>query len=170
MTSFIDITGQHFGRLVVLERASISRKEVLWRCQCDCGQHCVIRGWPLRNGRVQSCGCYQRDLLSAQRTTHGDTNSFEYRVWTNIKTRCTNPNATRWESWGGRGIRMCDEWLHDYAAFLAYVGRAPSTEHSIDRYPDNDGHYEPGNVRWATRSQQRRNRSLRRTTITTDRT
>ena len=158
MTRRIDITGQRFGRLVAIEAVGHDRREIMWSARCDCGNICIIRSWPLRNGRAQSCGCLQRDLLSARRTTHGDTDSFEYSVWTNIKTRCTNPNTANWKYWGGCGVRMHDEWFHDYSAFLAYVGRAPSPKHSIDRWPDPNGHYEPGNVRWATPKQQRANR------------
>jgi hypothetical protein len=71
--------------------------------------------------------------------------------------RCTNPKHPNWKNYGGRGISVCDEWRHSFKAFLAHIGPRPSSEHSLDRYPNNDGNYEPGNVRWATRSQQRRN-------------
>lgn len=90
--------------------------------------------------------------------THGESQSktVEYTVWAHIKARCSNPKNQRWHRYGGRGIKICDEWANSYPAFLAAVGRRPSPKHSIERI-DNDGHYEPGNVRWATMKEQGRN-------------
>jgi len=91
---------------------------------------------------------------------HGDAPkkgvSREYRIWAGMKTRCTNPRQSHWELYGGRGITVCDRWLSSFEAFLADVGRAPSPRHTLDRI-DNDGNYEPGNVRWATAAEQVRN-------------
>jgi len=91
-----------------------------------------------------------------------DERSPEYTAWKNAKARCSNPKSARWNHYGGRGIRMCDEWLNSFEEFLSHVGERPSKKHSIDRYPDNDGNYEPGNVRWATPEEQARNRSITR--------
>lgn len=97
---------------------------------------------------------------------HGDAgksyadHTAEYRAWRNMKARCC-PNPTvrpAYKHYYGRGVRICERWLADYKNFLADVGRKPSPQHSLDRYPDNDGNYEPGNVRWATRKEQRANR------------
>lgn len=82
----------------------------------------------------------------------------EYQAWTNAKGRCYNKNDPRFADYGGRGIGMCEEWRKDFSAFLAYIGPRPSPKHSLDRYPNNDGNYEPGNVRWAIPEQQVRNR------------
>src|SRR5580698_8175617 len=81
----------------------------------------------------------------------------EYRVWINMKGRCCNPNYPGYERWGGRGITVCDEWLNDFERFLADVGRRTSPKHSLDRWPDKNGNYEIGNVRWASRIEQARN-------------
>ncbi len=91
-------------------------------------------------------------------------NRAEYSAWSMAKQRCGNPRHPRFADWGGRGIRVCDEWLHDFPAFLAHIGPRPGPEFSLDRI-DNDGDYEPGNVRWATRVEQRRNRRLNRTKV-----
>jgi hypothetical protein len=88
--------------------------------------------------------------------------SAEYRTWTSIKARCLNPNNKKYHLYGGRGIQICDAWKSDYAKFLEDVGRKPTPKHSIDRYPNKDGHYEPDNVRWATPVQQARNMSRNR--------
>ena len=93
--------------------------------------------------------------------THGETHSGrtpEYVAWISIKHRCYDKTYSGYARYGGRGIRVCDEWLKSYEAFLAYVGRKPTPKHQIDRWPNNDGNYEPGNVRWATAEQNTRNR------------
>jgi hypothetical protein len=90
--------------------------------------------------------------------SHRDTAAPEYAAWARIVQRCTNPKNKAWEFYGGRGIEICAAWRLNYTAFLDYIGRRPSPKHSIDRYPNNDGNYEPGNVRWATIDQQARNK------------
>jgi hypothetical protein len=89
--------------------------------------------------------------------THGACGTPEYRAWASAKERCACETHTSWANYGGRGIRMCAEWLTDFPAFLAEVGQRPTPQHSLGRI-DNDGHYEPGNVRWETERQQRRNK------------
>lgn len=86
-----------------------------------------------------------------------DSRTPEQIAWKAMIQRCTNPKSEKWPLYGGRGISVCPEWRHSYKAFLEHIGPRPSAQHSVDRYPNNDGNYEPGNVRWATRSQQRRN-------------
>lgn len=85
------------------------------------------------------------------------TRPIEYRIWSGMKVRCSNPNFKDWHLYGGRGIKVCEEWLESFEAFFLHIGPRPSPLHSIDRYPNGDGNYEPGNVRWATRKQQARN-------------
>jgi len=113
----------------------------------------------VRNGHTSSCGCYhskrQRDPK-----THGETvgrnNSPEYRAWKAMKGRCYDKNNIGYRNYGGRGISVCERWLHSFVAFLEDMGRKPSPKHSIDRI-NNDGIYEPSNCKWSTRSEQRRN-------------
>jgi hypothetical protein len=90
-----------------------------------------------------------------------------YSTWVNMKTRCNNPKSTQYEWYGQRGIKVCAEW-QDFAAFLRDVGERPSKAHTLDRFPDKNGNYEPGNVRWATQKEQRRNTRSNRAVIRSD--
>ena len=150
--------GNRFGRLVVVYRDGRSGNDAAWQCRCDCGKTRRVRADHLSSGATTSCGCYRRANLLSMVTKHARAGTPEYRAWKGMKTRCTNDREKGWKNYGGRGIRVCDRWLNSFEAFLADVGPRPSPQHSIDRFPDNDGNYEPGNVRWATRKQQSENR------------
>ena len=156
MTRKIDLQGTRVGRLVVGLQASDGK----WECRCDCGSRCKKSRASLRKGKVKSCGCFRKERASQglPGTRHGKTKSKEYRTWASMKTRCLNPRYSRYPDYGGRGIHICDRWLRSFESFMADVGPAPGLEYSLDRYPNNNGNYEPGNVRWATRSQQQRNK------------
>ena len=156
MTRRIDLSGTRVGRLVVRRLVSSGK----WECQCDCGSQCEKSRSSLRKGKVKSCGCLRKERASQglPGRSHGGTKTKEYRAWASMKTRCLNPRYSRYHDYGGRGIRVCDRWLKSFESFVADVGLAPGLEYSLDRYPNNDGNYEPGNVRWATRSQQQRNK------------
>lgn len=125
-------------------------------CHCGCGRKTVIasRAWKKR-GILKGQPLNYITGHSGHR--HGGHGTPEYHVWEHIIQRCTKPTCKGWKNYGGRGISICSEWRKDFATFLAYVGPRPSPKHSIDRYPNNDGNYEPGNVRWATRHEQARN-------------
>lgn len=153
----IDLAGKRFGRLAVLERAPSATKDIRYLCLCDCGESVVTTGNNLRRGKSKSCGCWRKIAPTLFNTTHGMKDTPEYRVWTSLKTRCTNPAAKSYPDYGGRGISVSPEWEKDFKAFFDHVGPRPSRNHSIDRI-DNDGNYEVGNVQWATREEQRRNR------------
>jgi hypothetical protein len=105
---------------------------------------------------TKSCGCLQRERTSAAKATHGRTNTVEHIIWRNIRARCNNPRNRQYSDYGGRGIRVCDEWSKSFEAFLADMGERPAPHLSLDRI-DNDGNYEPSNCRWATREEQQRN-------------
>ena len=159
MPAAIDLTGQRFGRLVVTGEAPHIRGERAWATLCDCGKTGQSTTGKLRGGNTSSCGCLAIDNLRARRTTHGCTGTPEHSIWMGITKRCTYQGDRCWPLYGGRGIRVCDEWQGPvgFAAFLAHVGPRPSPQHSIDRI-DSDGHYEPGNVRWAPPDAQANNK------------
>ncbi len=156
------------GRLQVISRAGSARQAkctfATWNCICECGTECVIRGASLRNGTTKSCGCLQSEAArenGVATTKHGMHGTPEHRAWQSMIARCTNPKATGYEYWGGRGIRVCVKWRESFSAFLEEVGRRPSARHSLGRI-ENGGHYEPGNVRWETQAQQQNNRRSNR--------
>lgn len=152
--------GTRFGRLVVLalDDQRTDGGGLRWRCRCDCGREVVAWGTALRKGHTASCGCWRRDQSAGSHTVHGARFTPEYQVWLAMRQRCTNPKHASYPNYGGRGVTVCARW-DDFAAFLADVGPRPSPRHSIDRV-DNARPYEPGNVRWSTRTEQTRNRRV----------
>ena len=173
MPSLIDLTGQVFGRLTVVGRAGSDKHgKPVWLCRCTCGVETTVKGLGLRRGGSRSCGCLQRDKARAwltsgvAQTTHGFCVHPEYGIWKAMIERCTQPKHRAWSDYGGRGISVCARWQgpDGFPNFLADVGPRPPgvglggrALYSIDRR-DNDGNYEPSNCRWATSTEQRRNR------------
>lgn len=161
MGSFKDLTGLRFGRLIVLARGenatnTYGKPIARWICACDCGAETLVRGSKLSGGITTSCGCFHREQLSKQVTTHGKRHTRAYQSWAHAKNRCTNPSNAKYPLYGARGINMCDRWLNSFEAFYDDMGDPPPG-HTLDRFPDRDGPYEPGNCRWATPSQQANN-------------
>lgn len=155
-----EMTGVRVGRLVVICRASDGGKEARWRVKCDCGGESVVRGSRLRNSDTLSCGCIKGSVVSAVATRHGMDGTRTQNIWRGMISRTTNSAAKDWERYGGRGISVCAEWT-DFENFLADMGPCPTGAHTLDRV-DNDGPYTPNNCRWATMSQQCRNKSNNR--------
>jgi hypothetical protein len=168
----IEMIGRRFDRLLVLGEAESSRAPCgkvrrNYIVRCDCGIEKSTDGSALRIGRTRSCGCHHLEQLSSGKLgwKHGDSPlakppAPEYEAWHSMIQRCGNPKAGNYKRYGGRGIKVCERWKTSYIDFLADVGRKPTSHHSLDRYPDNDGDYRPGNVRWATGKEQQANRRI----------
>jgi hypothetical protein len=154
----IDLTGQTFSRLTVIELAGHNRRgKLLWRCTCSCdGREVVVATNDLRRGNSRSCGCLSRERSGNRVRTHGQSETRLYEAWCNIIRRTTNPKHESYPDYGGRGITICPEWRESFEAFERDMGPAYRDGLSIDRI-DVNGHYEPGNVRWATHKEQARN-------------
>ncbi len=147
--------GRRFGRWTLLgEAPPLKNRRVL--CRCDCGVERAVGITDLFGGRSRAC---RACCMIAHGHATVAARSAEYRAWSSMRSRCTKPMNDRYPRYGGRGIRIAPEWLGrgGFARFLAHVGPRPSPQHSLDRV-DNDGNYEPGNVRWATRREQYANR------------
>lgn len=165
---FRDLTGERYFKVVVLALSTrrATNGTAYWICRCDCGKEFETATSNLKAGRQKSCGCYRADSMSARRKRHGHAattgrrHSVEYGTWANMVRRCHDGSDPGYPNYGGRGIRVCDQWRSDYQAFLSYIGARPSRLHSIDRI-NNDGDYEPGNVRWALPDIQRKNQRPR---------
>lgn len=155
----INLLGKRFGRWLVVAPTK-SKTKTKWICQCDCGAKKPVRSSSLVNGDSVSCGCYADELKHKYIGTSINWKSPEYYVWSAMIQRCHNPKTTGYHNYGGRGISVCPEWRGSFLKFFNSVGARPSNKHSIDRI-NNDGNYEPGNVRWATRREQ--NLNTRRT-------
>lgn len=156
--AFQDITGYRFGDWTVLERLDHRNGSTHWLCRCRCGAEKEVSGQHLKRGKTKSCGCHREEQARERFTKHGLRGNVVYVTYGGIMDRCYNRNCAEYKWYGGRGITVCDRWRQHPKVFIEDMGPKPTPTHSIDRI-DNDGNYEPGNCRWATRAQQRRNSS-----------
>lgn len=163
-TNFVDLTGLEIGYWKVVKRSTEKAppRTVFWECKCICGIIKSVNAGLLKSGRSSSCGCMRHKLGSDKITTHGNTRggkkTSEYRIWAGIKQRCSNPNASSYDRYGGRGIKMSDNWVNSFETFLSDMGPRPSKKHSIDR-KDVNGDYSPENCKWSTTIEQSINKS-----------
>lgn len=158
----IDMTGRDIDGQTVEGLAGMDRHgQARWLVRCVCGSVRTVAGGKLRSGEAGSCGCRKGPKLAAAHTRHGDAAggrlTAEYRVWSNMIDRCERPGNKSFRDYGERGIAVCPRWRESFAAFLEDMGRKPLPRLTIDRI-DNEGSYEPGNCRWATRTVQNRNK------------
>lgn len=149
---------KQFGRWRVLETALNMKKNSMWKCRCSCGTTRLVSKANILRGGSLGCGCKRLETLVARNTSHGNAPrkraTKSYSVWTGIIERCNNKNSKKYKNYGGRGISVCQQWLK-FENFLADMGHRPDGL-SIDRI-NNDGNYEPGNCRWATKKEQNLN-------------
>ena len=156
----LNLIGQKFGNLLVISRQDNSKHgKSRWLCQCSCGNKHITFGSLLTRGESKSCGCLRSHSASIVNTKHGMSNSRTYRIWKAMLSRCRNKNTIAYQSYGAKGIIVCDHWL-SFENFFSDMGEAPANK-SIDRIDNNKG-YEPSNCRWATSKEQSINSSVPR--------
>lgn len=157
-----NLTGKIFGRITVIDFYGMKGCHRAWNCRCDCGNTLVCFATNLKRGLSTNCVTCRNKKVSLISIKHGcATNRMitdTYRTWQLIKRRCHNLRDKDYKNYGGRGIKVYSGWINDFESFRNYIGERPSSKHSIDRYPNNNGSYEPGNVRWATNTQQANNK------------
>lgn len=147
---------KHKNMLTVIGNPERRGRRTFVRCKCECGGECVLRADHVR--LKGHCGCLTEYNLGVGMRTHGLCRIREYGIWSQMRSRCSNPNNVGYPFYGAKGIRVCDEWINSFQSFIDHIGLAPSKKHTLDRI-DSAKNYEPGNVRWATRAQQARNTS-----------
>ena len=159
----INLVGQRFGYLLVIEDlgsriSKRNKKEGINLCLCECGEKKIITTRELRHKGIKSCGCKKS---GKSRLVHGNAMvgryTSEYYIWQNMRRRCYDVKTKAYKNYGGRGIKVCDRW-ESFKNFLDDMGKRPSKNHSLDRFPNNNGDYEKSNCRWASKHDQDRNR------------
>lgn len=165
----IDLKGERFGRLLVLEKCGKANdRHIIWKCLCDCGKITMVASNSLRGGKTVSCGCYKAESIGLSRLTHGGCVADKhgerlYKVWQEMKRRCNNPTSRSYKWYGAKGVKVCEEWQKDYEAFKkwayknGYNEKAEFSKCTIDRI-DTFGNYEPKNCRWVDAKTQALNK------------
>lgn len=154
-TESASFIGQRFGSKVILEAKVGKRYYHYFVCKCDCGAIVNLGKYQISNNvNYKSCRyCSSKNLI-----THGLVNTPEYTSWSKMKSRCLNPKDDSYKDYGARGILVCQDWIDSFEVFYSDMGKRPTIKHTLDRFPNVNGNYEPSNCRWATRKEQQRNR------------
>lgn len=157
MSRAINITGQKFGRLTAIKPCGkTSGGNVLWLCECDCGNKTTAPTQHLKSGNTKSCGCLNSELASKRFTKTGESNHRLYRIWRNMKRRCYDNTFKAYKNYGGKGVLICDDWLKSFENFYKWaISNGYKDNLTIDRINVN-GNYDPNNCQWITRSENTR--------------
>ncbi len=163
MGKYRDLTGQTFGRLTCIKDIGRRHGKSVWICRCACGNEAEVIGAVLISGAAKSCGCLRKEMLVKKSTVHSlrtDENGKTprlYAAWRNMKRRCYDSNAPDYENYGGRGIKVCDEW-QEYKAFHGWAVKHGYDDSLTIERTDNNGDYEPGNCKWIALGEQAKNK------------
>lgn len=166
MSARIDLTGKKFGAWIVIAYGGMNENDhSTWLCRCACGTVRRVVAQPLRDGKTLSCGCQKPEAIAVARTTHGKSETYkwrpEFRAWMSMRRRCSPGNKGMRALYAERGIKVCEQWDKSFGQFYRDMGPIPVPGYTLDRI-DNDGHYEPGNCRWADAQTQAQNRRTSR--------
>lgn len=159
MNRYKDLKEMKFGRLLVISRAQNCGHNTTWNCICDCGNKTKTTSYNLIKGRARSCGCLALENIKKVNTKHGYRHTRLYNIWCGMKKRCYSTKYEHYDRYGGRGIKVCEEWKNDFVNFKNWaLKNGYNDELEIDRV-NNNGNYEPNNCKWKSRTMQVRNRS-----------